>query len=73
MPLVLSAGILVVLVNMSSVYGIGCFSSRSLLEARTFLCGCVVMKRRSMAGTGIMSAIGAALALVLNIAVPFYF
>ena len=71
--LFLSAGIIAVLFNMSFVYGIGYFNSLSLLEALTFLCGCVVMKRQSMISTVIMIVIGVALAFVLNIAVPFTF
>ena len=71
--LFLSAGIIAVLFNMSFVYGIGYFNSLSLLEALTFLCGCVVMKRQSVISTVIMIVIGVALAFVLNIAVPFTF
>ena len=71
--LVLSAGIIAVLFHMSFVYGPGYFNSRSLLEALTFLCGCAVMKRQSMADTVIMMVIGAALAIVLHTAVPFSF
>ncbi len=71
--LFLSAGIIAVLFNMSFGYGIGYFHSRSLLEALTFLCGCVVMKRQSLINTVIMIGIGVALAFVLNIAVPFSF
>ncbi len=71
--LFLSAGIIAVLFNMSFAYGTGYFKSLSLLEALTFLCGCVVMKRRSLMSTVIMIVIGIALAFVLNIAVPFTF
>ena len=71
--LILSAGIIAVLFNMSFVYGIGYFNSLSLLEALTFLCGCVVMKRQSVADTAIMIAIGVALAFVLDIVIPFSF
>lgn len=71
--LILSAGIIAVLFNMSFVYGIGYFNSLSLLEALTFLCGCAVLKRQSMISTVIMIAIGVALAFVLNIVIPFYF
>ena len=71
--LFLSAGIIAVLFNMSFGYGIGYFNSRSLLEALTFLCGCVVMKRQSMISTVIMIVIGVALAFVFNIAIPFTF
>lgn len=71
--LILSAGIIAVLFNMSFVYGPGYFDGRSLLEALTFLCGCVVMKRPSVKGTVIMIATGAALAFALDIAVPFRF
>ena len=71
--LFLSAGIVAVLFSMSFGYGIGYFNSRSLLEALTFLCGCVVMKRQSMISTVIMIVIGVALAFVFNIAIPFTF
>ena len=71
--LILSAGIIAVLFNVSFVYGIGYFKSLSLLEALTFLCGCVVMKRQSVADTVIMIAIGVALAFVLDIVIPFSF
>ena len=71
--LFLSAGIIAVLFNMSFVYGLGYFNSLSLLEALTFLCGCVVMKRQSVINTVIMIVIGVALAFVLSIAVPFTF
>ena len=71
--LILSAGIIAVLFNMSFVYGIGYFKSLSLLETLTFLCGCAVMKRQSVADTVIMIAIGVALAFVLDIVIPFSF
>ena len=71
--LILSAGIIAVLFNVSFVYGIGYFKSLSLLEALTFLFGCVVMKRQSVADTVIMIAIGVALAFVLDIVIPFSF
>ncbi len=71
--LILSAGIIAVLFNMSFVYGIGYFNSLSFLEALTFLCGCAVMKRQSVADTVIMIAIGVALAFVLDIVIPFSF
>ncbi len=71
--LLLSAGIIAVLFNMSFAYGIGYFNSLSLLEALTFLCGCVVMRRQSVIGTVIMIVIAVALAFVLNMVVPFYF
>ena len=71
--LFLSAGIIAVLFNMSFAYGIGYFNCISLLETLTFLCGCIVMRRQSAIGTVIMIAMGAALALVLDIVVPFTF
>lgn len=71
--LFLSAGIIAVLFNMSFAYGIGYFNSLSLLEALTFLCGCFVMKRKSVISTAIMTAIGVAFAFALNIAMPFAF
>ncbi len=71
--LFISAGIIAVLFNMSFAYGVGYFRSRSLLEALTFLCGCIVMRRRSLASTAIMIAIGVVLAFALNIAMPFAF
>lgn len=71
--LILSAGIIAVLFNMSFAYGIGYFKSLSLLEALTFLGGCAVLKRQSVTGTAIMIAIGVAMAFVLNIVIPFSF
>ena len=71
--LFLSAGIIAVLFNMSFVYGIGYFNCLSLLEALTFLCGCVVLRHQSVKSTVIMTAIGIAMAFVLKIAMPFTF
>ncbi len=71
--LILSAGITAVLFDMSFAFGVGYFKCRSLLEALTFLCGCFVLRRESVKGTAIMIAIGIALALALNIVMPFSF
>lgn len=69
--LILSAGILAVLFNMSFAYGMGYFNSRSLLEALTFICGCIVLKRQTGKESAMMLAVGVVMAVALDLAVPF--
>ncbi len=69
--LILSAGIIAVLFDMSFAYGIGYFKGRSLLEVLTFLCGCVVLKRKSLAENAIMMAAGVVIAVGIDVVMPF--
>ncbi|MDE6687885.1 MAG: hypothetical protein K2K17_11275 [Lachnospiraceae bacterium] len=70
---VLSAMIIAVLFNMTFVYGMIYFEMRSILELIVFICGLVVLKRNTIKGSMIMTAIGIILAIVLNLLVPFQF
>ena len=69
----LSAVILAVLFNMTSVYGSGYFEARSILELITFICGVVVLKRSAVKNTIIMVLIGIGIAFILNFVIPFHF
>lgn len=71
--LILSTGITAVLFNMTFVYGWGYFDIRSPLELVVFVCGLVVVKRKTMKETIIMIAAGVILAFILNTIVPFHF
>lgn len=71
--LILSAGIIAILFNMTFLYGWIYFDIRSLLELLVFVCGLVVMKRSTIKENIIMIVIGVALAFALNIVVPFHF
>lgn len=68
-----SAMIIAVLFNMTFVYGMIYFEMRSILELIVFICGLVVLKRNTIKGSMIMTAIGIILAIVLNLLVPFQF
>ncbi|MDE6530132.1 MAG: hypothetical protein K2K96_05090 [Lachnospiraceae bacterium] len=70
---VLSAMIIAVLFNMTFVYGMIYFEMRSILELIVFICGLVVLKRNTIKGSMIMTAIGIIFAIVLNLLVPFQF
>ena len=70
---VLSTMIIAVLFNMTFVYGMIYFEMRSILELIVFICGLVVLKRNTIKGSIIMTAIGIILAIVLNLLVPFQF
>lgn len=70
---VLSAMIIAVLFNMTFVYGMIYFEMRSILELIVFICGLVVLKRNTIKGSILMTAIGIILAIVLNLLVPFRF
>lgn len=71
--LVLSAGILAVLFNMTFIYGFLYFNIVSPLELLTFICGFIIMRRKMVRETISMTLIGAALAFVLNAMIPFQF
>ena len=71
--LILSTGITAILFNMTFFYGWLYFHFRSWLELLVFVCGLVVVKRKTFKETAIMIAIGVVLALVLNNIVPFHF
>lgn len=71
--LILSTGIIAILFNMTFFYGWLYFHFRSWLELSVFVCGLVVVKRKTFKETAIMIAIGVVLALVLNNIVPFHF
>lgn len=71
--LILSTGIIAILFNMTFFYGWLYFHFRSWLELLVFVCGLVVVKRKTFKETAIMIAIGVVLALVLNKIVPFHF
>lgn len=71
--LILSTGITAVLFNMTFVYGWGYFDIRSPLDLVVFVCGLVVVKRKTMKETIIMIAAGVILAFILNTIVPFHF
>ena len=73
--LVLSAGIIACLFNMTFVYGWSYFDIRSVLELVVFVCGLAVMKRKTFKETIIMTAVAIvlALALALDMVVPFEF
>ena len=70
---VLSAMIIAVLFNMTFLYGMIYFEMRSILELIVFICGLIVLKRNTIKGSIIMTAIGIILAIVLNLLVPFQF
>ncbi|MCM1182227.1 MAG: hypothetical protein NC337_02500 [Roseburia sp.] len=70
--LVLSAGILAVLFNMTFVYGRGYFEARSLLELLTFALSILVL-RRSGREMAIMAGLAVPMALILDTIVPFHF
>ncbi len=70
---VLSAMIIAVLFNMTFFYGMIYFEMRSTLELIVFICALVVLKRNTIKGSIIMTAIGIILAIVLNLLVPFQF
>ena len=71
--LVLSAGIIAVLFNMTFAYGWIYFDIYSWLELLVFVCGLTVLKRRTMKETIIMAVIGVLLGFVLHRIVPFRF
>ena len=69
----LSVMIIAVLFNMTFVYGWGYFEPISLLELVVFVCGLLVMKRRTIKETTIMIILGIVLAFILDVFVPFHF
>lgn len=70
---VLSVLIFAVLFNLCFAYGWGYFAPRSLLEAVTFLTGFAVLRRKTWKGTALLGVLGLAVAVVLNLVVPFHF
>lgn len=71
--LIISGGILAVLFNETFQYGWGYFGMRSLPELSVFLCGLAVLRRRNIKETVWLLGIGFALALVMNLTIPFRF
>ena len=70
---ILSALILAVLFNMCSVYGVGYFSARSVLEVIVFIIGFIVLRRDTLKSSAIMGTISIVFAFLLNIVIPFQF
>lgn len=70
---VLSAMTLAVMFNMSFVYGSSYFEMRSILELLAFICGFMVLKRKTVKESIIMLVIGIAFALIFNLLIPFHF
>lgn len=69
--LVLAAGIIAVLFNMTFFYRLpDDFRIRSVLELLTFLCGCAVLRRRSAKASALMIAIGVVIAPVVQMFIP---
>ncbi len=73
LSLVLSAIIIAVLFNMTFVYGWIYFDMRSILELLVFIFGLVVLKRNTIKGSIVMTAMGTSFAFILNLLVPFHF
>lgn len=71
--LALSSAICAVFCNLTFAYGLTYFSLRSVLELITFLCVLVMLRRGTVRETAIMVVLGAAMAVVLHVAVPIYF
>ena len=71
--LIISAGIIAVLFNMTFLYGWIYFDVRSLLEFVVFICGVIAVRRTTAKETIIMTAVGIVLAFVLNLIIPFQF
>ena len=72
--LILAAGIIAVLFNMTFVYRLPTYIDiRSALELLVFLCGCVVMRRQTIKGTVLMMVLGVVLAPILDFILPFNF
>ncbi|MDO5396991.1 MAG: hypothetical protein Q4G33_03595 [bacterium] len=71
--LVISAGIIAMLFNMTFVYGWIYFDIRSVLELAIFVCGVIVLRRESVRRTVIMTAVGIVIAIGINMIVPFRF
>ncbi|MBD5494375.1 MAG: hypothetical protein HDR12_08385 [Lachnospiraceae bacterium] len=69
----LSAIIIAFLFNMSFYYGMTYFGMRSILELIVFICGLAVLKRNTIKGSVIMTAIGVIVAFVLKLLYPFHF
>ena len=69
----LSAIIIAFLFNMSFYYGMTYFGMRSILELIVFICGLAVLKRNTIKGSVIMTAIGVIVAFVLKLLHPFHF
>lgn len=73
LALILSAMILVILFNMTFVYGILYFDIRSILELMTFVCAIVVLKRNTIKDTMLMFVLSCGIAFILNFVIPFSF
>lgn len=71
--LIISAGIIAVLFNMTFAYGWFYFATRSPLELLVFLCGIVVVRRTTAKETIIMTVIGIVLAFMIHAVIPFEF
>lgn len=69
--LLLSSVILAVCFNTSFVYGPGYFNWISPLEAVTFVCCLLILKRTTVRETAIMAGIALAMAIVLNTLLPY--
>lgn len=69
----ISAVIIAILFNASFAFGWLYFNMHSILELITFLCGVVVLKRKSAKDTVIMIVIGIAAAFLIHLVVPFHF
>ena len=72
--LILAAGIIAVLFNMTFVYRLPSYINiRSALELLIFICGCVVLRRKSAKETVLMMVAGVVLAPILDAVIPFNF
>ena len=72
--LILAAGIIAVLFNMTFVYRLPSYINiRSALELLIFICGCVVLRRKSAKETVLMMVAGVVLAPILDVVIPFNF
>lgn len=69
----LSSLILGVLFNMIFYYGWLYIGMRSVLELIVFICGIIVMRRRSVRNTVLMVFSGILIGFLINLAVPFHF
>ena len=71
--LILSAGIIGILFNMTFVYGWIYFDMRSILELLVFIGGIAVLRRATPKATMAMIALGVVFAFIIHCVFPFYF
>jgi len=69
---VISAGIIAILFNMTFAYGVGYFDIKSSLELIVLVIGIIVL-HRTIKETFLITAMGIAMAVVLNLVMPFQF